>query len=219
MIICPYKRFILLLIIVVMVAAVGTYLVLDLSGTEKENTNLKFNSKQEFNAQEEGLAALIAQKRREFESRLLETELQLGSDLSFYPTLVFKTYYTECGDVTTEYKQIEYEFELTDLTAKYPKWELVTYNQRLIIFERKVKTVCPKHRKKLYLGIKDGRVAIFYGHPKSQVSTLQRKTEILIEPLPPKEVADLRAGIKIASQRELLMILEGLGSMQDEEFK
>ena len=63
----------------------------------------------------------------------------------------------------------------------------------------------------MHLGIKDGRVAIFYG--KSGNKHLKQLTDIRVNNLPSQEKETLAEGIVVNSEEELLAILEGLASI------
>lgn len=62
-----------------------------------------------------------------------------------------------------------------------------------------------------YLGIKDGYVAVFKDPPGPRAS-LKQLTKISVKGLPEQEVKDLKNGIQINSEEELLEMLEGLSS-------
>ena len=71
-------------------------------------------------------------------------------------------------------------------------------------------------KKRLYLGIKDGYVAIYKGEVLEDNTLIEVKKNIPIESLPQQDVKNLQLGIEVDSREEMLGILEGFASAKDE---
>lgn len=66
----------------------------------------------------------------------------------------------------------------------------------------------------IFLGIKDGYVVIYKGDILGQKKLLE-KSDILVKDLAKEDVKKLQLGIKIASKKELLSLLEGFSSAKN----
>ncbi|MFW6006462.1 MAG: BofC C-terminal domain-containing protein [Bacillota bacterium] len=65
-----------------------------------------------------------------------------------------------------------------------------------------------------YLGVKDGKIAIFKKDDSGEI--LQEVTSINLNDLPEKEREELKEGIIVSSDEELIKILEGLVSYSED---
>ena len=72
--------------------------------------------------------------------------------------------------------------------------------------------LAPLHAAKRFIGIEAGRVAVFRGIPGLAFECIN-ETDIPINMLPPQEVSDLRKGIPIFNDKNLMEILMGLSSL------
>jgi hypothetical protein len=95
------------------------------------------------------------------------------------------------------------------------KWELKKYStEDAIVLKRNVSEVSPEGKGFYHIGIKDNKVAIFYG---KQGDLLKQVTDIRVDNLPLDEKTPLQQdGIVVKNKEELLSILEGLRSITDE---
>ncbi|MBM7623205.1 BofC C-terminal domain-containing protein [Sporohalobacter salinus] len=216
------KKIILISLVLFILTSIFVYFGLNLydsnESTPKENNEkIESKAKKDLKQSQQNFSQLIEDKKKEFETKLELAEEQFQTSLN--PVLIFKTHYTRCGDIIVERQKIKNEFKINNLITKYSQWKLVKKNKQKIILERRVDKVCPEHKEGLYLGIKGGIVAIFYGTPDEDKRILKRKTNISIDLLPSREIKKLKEGIIVDSQKELLTILEGLGSIQDEQFE
>jgi hypothetical protein len=88
-------------------------------------------------------------------------------------------------------------------------WEVKNYRPgKALTLYKKIDDLSPEDKEKLHLGIKDGKVAIFYGDPGS--GYLKKMTGIIVEELPIEEQKNLEKGITVNSREELYSILDGL---------
>lgn len=223
------KKFIVIIILIFVVVSGVTYLmwdIVDLNKDRKQNgkqkSEISTNLKRSQNAkqfQEQNLSQLIEKKKEQFEDKLRETEYELQSELGLKTHLILKTYYKKCGDVVTEEKLVNKQLGVEELLTKYPNWQMTQKSRYRIILSKEIDDVCPEHKERMYLGIKKGFVAIFYGRPGAGKKILKRKTNISTDPLPEKEINNLKEGIEVNSQKELLTLLEGLSSVHDERIE
>lgn len=69
--------------------------------------------------------------------------------------------------------------------------------------------------KKLFLGVKDGYVAIYKGDILGDKELVEVKEDISVEHLSEKDIKSLQAGLEVENEEELLRILEGFASARD----
>lgn len=88
-------------------------------------------------------------------------------------------------------------------------WEVKNYipGKSLTLY-KKINDLSPEDKEKIYLGEKDGKVAIFNGEPGS--GYLRKMTDIEVNKLPYDEQKSLEQGLRVDSQEELFSILDGL---------
>jgi hypothetical protein len=75
----------------------------------------------------------------------------------------------------------------------------------------KVDSYCREHANNMFLGVKDGYVAVFAGRPGPR-AILREITRIPVQQLSAADVAELRQGMVVKSREELLRTLEGMQS-------
>jgi hypothetical protein len=63
----------------------------------------------------------------------------------------------------------------------------------------------------MFIGIKDGYVAVFYGKPGPK-AIVKEVTTIAVNKIMPQDVEELRRGMVVQSREELLRTLEGMQS-------
>ncbi|OCL25181.1 hypothetical protein U472_12485 [Orenia metallireducens] len=73
-----------------------------------------------------------------------------------------------------------------------------------------------KINNKVFLGVKDGYVAIYKGDSLEAKELLELRKDIPVKKLSEKDKKELLKGIEVASQEELLTVLEGLVSIINE---
>lgn len=230
------KKITLISFIIFILIATVTYLVWDVANITKskkpkkgihkdngQNGKQKLETTQDIkNLQGQKLSQIIKNKQKELRNKLKETKYHLRGNLDWNQQIqhiIMKTYYQKCEDVIKEKKVIDNQLDVEDIANKYPEWQMVQESKSQIVLRRKLNKVCPKHKEQMYLGIKDGFVAIFYSDAQGKEKILKRKTNIAIEPLPKNEVANLKEGVEVNSPKELLTLLEGLASIQDERIE
>ncbi|MDI3547695.1 MAG: hypothetical protein PWR10_1347 [Halanaerobiales bacterium] len=126
--------------------------------------------------------------------------------------LILQTYYDGSDQLVQRVTTMPDSFvglSAGELSSIADDWEVKEYDPgKALVLYRKVDDLSPEDKKIMHLGIKDGKVAIFYG--ESGERYLKQMTEIQVSDLPYSEQEALKGGIVVHSREELLSILEGL---------
>lgn len=93
----------------------------------------------------------------------------------------------------------------------YQGWEFEKFDTNEVVMALKVDGYCREHANNIFIGIKDGYVAVFYGKPGVK-PILKEVTTIQTSKLMPQDVEELQHGIVVQSKEELLRTLEGMQS-------
>jgi hypothetical protein len=93
----------------------------------------------------------------------------------------------------------------------YQGWEFEKFDTNEAVMTLKVDGYCREHANNIFIGVKDGHVAVFYGKPGSK-PILKEITTIEINKLMPQDVEELQHGLVVQSKEELLRTLEGMQS-------
>ena len=143
------------------------------------------------------------------------------NEISADTPLVLQTYYTK-SDIISEYVT-SMPASLTGLTTNQLKstlreWDIKEYKpDNALILRRRIEKLAPEDKDNQHIGIKNGRVVIYYGKKDREGKKIvKQRTTILVEDLPQSEIKKLRDGIDIRSEEELLTILEGLLSFKQD---
>ncbi|MEJ6952038.1 BofC C-terminal domain-containing protein [Natronospora cellulosivora (SeqCode)] len=124
--------------------------------------------------------------------------------------LIIQVFYEKSNILIQEIVAMPEEFidlNLDEFLLLLENWQLKEYSSgRMMILYKSVNEFAPNKEKKMYLGIKDSKIAIFNGNGNH----LKKITDINVENLPEEEIESLRKGIYVNTQEELLSILDGL---------
>lgn len=93
----------------------------------------------------------------------------------------------------------------------YPGWTIDKFDVNEVEMVLKVDSYCRDHANHMFLGIKDGYVAVYYGKPGTK-AILKEVTTIPLNRLMPQDVDELKRGLQVQNREELLRTLEGLQS-------
>lgn len=93
----------------------------------------------------------------------------------------------------------------------YPGWSIVKFDTTEIEMTLKVDSYCREHANNMFIGIKDGYVAIYQGKPGNK-PVLKEVTKIPVSRLMNEDADELRRGMVVQSREELLRFIEGLDS-------
>ena len=121
--------------------------------------------------------------------------------------LTLKIYYETCEHLIEKNEIIsEQDVNITqeELTQKFSEWQVQKFTSSEIVLYKEVKGFCNEH---YLIKEKDEYIAI-YQLDENDNQELLKETEISIEYLAPKDLEEIRRGIKIYTKKELNKILE-----------
>lgn len=128
--------------------------------------------------------------------------------------LVQRMVYQKCGDeeiVRSKPPENLIGLNYYQVQKIYPGWNIDKFDNLEVEMTLKVDSLCREHANNMFIGIKDGYVAVFYGKPGIK-PILKEVTKIATNKLHPQDVEELRRGMVVHSKEELLRTLEGLQS-------
>ncbi|MFP4016888.1 MAG: BofC C-terminal domain-containing protein [Halanaerobiales bacterium] len=132
--------------------------------------------------------------------------------ISSHTPLIVQTYYKKSNSLEQQIVSMPENFvglTIKELNEIAENWEIKEYTPgKLMIIYRSFDDVSPEDKGKMHLGVKEGRIAIFYG--SSGQKNLKKQTDIPVGELPPEEQENLRKGIEVNSDEELLAILDSI---------
>ncbi|MBC8016471.1 MAG: BofC C-terminal domain-containing protein [Sporomusaceae bacterium] len=128
--------------------------------------------------------------------------------------LVQKIVYLKCNDeelLRTKPTEKLVGLTIYQLQKVYQGWVFDKFDNDEVDMSLKVDSYCREHANNMFVGISDDNVAIFYGKPGSR-PIIKEKTNIKASQLMAEDVEELKHGIVVSSQEELLRTLEGMQS-------
>ena len=137
-----------------------------------------------------------------------ENKIKITADTD----LVQKILYQKCND--EEVLRIKPTEKLVGLTVYqlqnvYQGWVFDKVTRDEVQMTLKIDGYCREHANNMFIGIQDGRVAVFYGKPESK-RFVKEVTNIAINKLMAQDVEELQKGLVVSSTEELLSTLEGM---------
>ncbi len=143
-------------------------------------------------------------------------ELGTPAKVRSFTELLYRAVY-ECGHEETD--RIPAPAEMIGLTEgelskQIEAWNIAEFSENQIIMFQKRQGISPSCLQTMHIGERDGWVTIFYGTPDKRCKP-KSVTRIKASDLPPGELDDLKVGIPISSEEELLRVLETLASWRD----
>ena len=93
----------------------------------------------------------------------------------------------------------------------YQGWTIDMFDNLDVTMTLKVDSFCREHANNMFIGVKDGYVAVFYGRPGPK-AIVKETTKISVSKLHPQDVEELKRGMVVQSREELLQTLEGMES-------
>lgn len=128
--------------------------------------------------------------------------------------LVQKLVYLKCGDnevIHTKPADNLVGINYNQLQKVYSGWLIERFDTNEVQMTLQVDSFCREHANNMFIGIKDGYVAVFYGKPGSR-AIAKEITKIQAVKLMPQDMEELRRGMIVQSREELLRTLEGMQS-------
>lgn len=139
-----------------------------------------------------------------------DTKIKITSNTD----LIQKIIYLKCNDeevfrtkpannlVGLNYQQVQ---------KVYSGWAIDKFDVAEVGMTLKVDSYCREHANHMFLGVKDGYIAIYYGKPGTR-AIVKEVTNIPVNKLMPQDLEELRRGLEVQSREELLRTLEGMQS-------
>lgn len=137
-----------------------------------------------------------------------QMEERVASDTIFEQTI----HYIDCNeDETIRGKAAEDVIGMTrdEVAALYREWQIESFGRDKVVLKLAVEGVCKQHRQEQFLGIRDNKVAIYYGKP-TEKPILKEVIAIKVDSLVGQVREELQKGIPFHSEEERLRIMEGL---------
>jgi len=128
--------------------------------------------------------------------------------------IVQKIVYLKCGDEEVyRFKPADnlIGLNMNQVQQIYTSWSIDKFDTQEVEMSMKVDSYCREHANNLFLGVKDGFIAVFYGKPGPK-AIVKEVTKIPIKHLSPEDLAEISQGLVVQSREELLRTLEGLQS-------
>ena len=151
---------------------------------------------------------------REFQQASME--LSDPGKIRSFTQMLYRTVY-ECGHEETHIIPAPHEMiglSKDALAKDIEPWSITEFSENQVVLFQKRQGMSPPCLKTMHIGEKDGWVTVFYGTPDKRCR-VKSATRIKASNLPPGELDDLKVGIPISSEEELLHVLEALASWTD----
>ncbi|SMC59983.1 BofC C-terminal domain-containing protein [Sporomusa malonica] len=132
--------------------------------------------------------------------------------ISANTNVVQKIIYTKCNDeetFRTKPPDNLVGLNFNQVQKIYSGWSIEKFDTKEVEMTLKVDSLCREHANNMFIGIKDGYVAVFYGVPGTK-AIVKEVTKISVNGLMPQDVQELHQGLVVQSKEELLKTLEGM---------
>ena len=139
-----------------------------------------------------------------------EGKIKLAADTD----LVQKIEYLKCNDeevLRTKPTEKLVGLTIYQLQNIYQGWVFDKFDRDEVNMTLKIDGYCREHANNMFIGIQDGRVAVFYGKPESK-RIVKEVTNIQVNKLMAQDIQELQQGLVVKSTEELLGTLEGMQS-------
>lgn len=93
----------------------------------------------------------------------------------------------------------------------YSGWAIEKFDTDEVEMKLEVDSLCREHANHMFIGIKDGYVAVYYGNPGPK-AILKEVTKIPVKDLMMQDQEELQRGMVVNSREEMLRFLEGMQS-------
>jgi len=122
-------------------------------------------------------------------------------------TIVLQQQYVD-GEMSEE-KRTETVVSLTEIWKKYRDWQLVTLDDRTIVFRKTINDISPLLKTNGYFGITDdGTLSIFNGKPSRSGEIIQSFFQIDVQKLESRQQEKLKQGIRVLSKEQYEQVIE-----------
>lgn len=136
----------------------------------------------------------------------------LGVKITPNTVLLQKITYVKCGDQETFRTHAADNLlgkNFQQVQQVYGGWNIEKFDIDEVVMSLQVDALCPEHANNMFVGLKDGYVAVYYGRPGPK-ALLKEVTKVAASSLMEQDREELQRGVVVHSQEELLRTLEGL---------
>ncbi|MDK2835566.1 MAG: hypothetical protein PWP21_343 [Thermosediminibacterales bacterium] len=157
-----------------------------------------------------GQESTIPKPPIDFNDNVSAEETQKNPKITKDTKIIFETYYEKCGNLITDTrypKSEEIGMDKKQISVNYPDWVVIDFSAKEVRLKRMIDDYCPN---KFYIGVKDGKIALFHGNKENPI--LVEKTNISIDFLKDEDKRLLEKGIPIKNIEEFLKIREGFSN-------
>lgn len=126
--------------------------------------------------------------------------------------LIQKTRYLKCMDeeiLRTKPADDLIGLNYSQTQKIYPKWNIEKFDTDEVEMTLEINSMCREHANNIFIGIRDGYVAVFYGVPGPK-AILKEVTNIPLSKIMPEDLKEISSGLRVSSREELLRTLEGM---------
>jgi hypothetical protein len=139
-----------------------------------------------------------------------DTKIKIAVDTE----LIQKIIYQKCADeevFRTKPADNLVGLNLGQVQKVYAGWTIDKFTPREVEMSLAVNSYCREHANNMFIGLKDGFVAVFYGKPGPR-AIIREVTRIPVADLSPEDQEELKHGLVVQSREEVLRTLEGMQS-------
>ncbi|MBS2969854.1 BofC C-terminal domain-containing protein [Metabacillus sp. KIGAM252] len=112
------------------------------------------------------------------------------------------------GEVSVEIKREPY-YSQSHVLARYPGWRLVEKSEKRIVLRKSMNDISPFMKANGYFGLNnEGILSIFDGKPNEEGKVIQSFFQIDVGKLETKRHMELENGIRVASRKKYLHVIE-----------
>ncbi|OQP06299.1 Forespore regulator of the sigma-K checkpoint, BofC [Geobacillus sp. 46C-IIa] len=138
---------------------------------------------------------------------VLPTHWTFAASAPVKMTIVLQQQYVD-GEISEE-KRVETVVSLTEIWKKYRDWQLITLDDRTIVFRKTINDISPLLKTNGYFGItNDGTLSIFNGKPNQSGEIIQSFFQIDVGKLESRQQAKLKQGIRVLSKEQYEQVIE-----------
>lgn len=138
----------------------------------------------------------------------------LANKVTAETNLTQKIKYAKCNDEETFHSkanEVLIGLNIEQMQNVYSGWNMEYFDGHEAVMSLVVDGLCREHANNMYIGIKDGHVAVFYGKP-AQNPIVKEINQIVADRLPPQDLLELKNGMVVENKENLLRTLEGMQS-------
>lgn len=137
-----------------------------------------------------------------------DNKIKITADTNITQRIV----YLKCNEeelITTKPAENIIGLTYQELQGVYSGWTIDKFDNLEVEMTLKVDSLCREHANNMFIGVKDGYVAVYYGRPGPK-AILKEVTALPVTHVMPQDLEELKRGLVVGSREELLRTLEGM---------